>query len=39
MQGLEKLRDQMTKQMEVEQEDFDERLEGIQLTVSGFGVN
>jgi len=39
MQGLEKLREQMTKQMELEQEEFNETLENMQLTVSGFYVN
>jgi len=29
----------MTKQMEIEQEEFDETLENVQLTVSGFYVN
>ena len=39
MQGLEKMREQMTKQMELEQEEFNETLEHIQLTVGGFYVN
>ena len=39
MQGLEKLREQMTKHMELEQEEFNETLENIQLTVGGFSVN
>jgi hypothetical protein len=39
MQGLEKMREQMTKQMELEQEEFNETLENIQLTVGGFYVN
>lgn len=33
------MREQMTKQMELEQEEFNETLENIQLTVSGFYVN
>jgi len=39
MQGLEKQKEVMTKQMELEQEEFNETLENMQLTVSGFYVN
>ena len=39
MQGLEKQKEVMTKQMELEQEEFNETLENMIMTVGGFSSN
>ena len=36
---LEKMKEQMIKEMEVEQEDFEEMLDNLELTVGGFDEN